>query len=115
MARHLNPLEKEFLVRQYKGNPNVKISDFCNVNCVSVTAFKKWLKLYDEFGIEGLAKGDKELQNLLPEGVERTEEAYRLEIMKRRIENERLKKNYMAQRGADGKMVYIPLKPKSSQ
>ncbi len=28
MGKHLNPLEKEFLIRQYKGSTQ-KMSDFC--------------------------------------------------------------------------------------
>ena len=27
MGKHLNPLEKEFLIKQYKGNPSVKLRD----------------------------------------------------------------------------------------
>ena len=29
MSKHLNPLEKEFLIRQYKSNYRIKMSDFC--------------------------------------------------------------------------------------
>ncbi len=29
MGKHLNTLEKEFLIRQYKSNPAVKLRDFC--------------------------------------------------------------------------------------
>ena len=94
MGKHLNPLEKEFLIRQYKSNPTVKLRDFCESVCVSDTAFKKWLKQYDECGIEGLARADAEIKEILPEGVDRTEEAYKKEILKLRIENERLKKLY---------------------
>ena len=42
MAKHLNPLEKEFLIRKFKGNSKVKLSDFCRANNVSETSFKKW-------------------------------------------------------------------------
>ena len=85
MGKHLNPLEKEFLIRQYKSNPTVKLRDFCESVCVSDTAFKKWLKQYDECGIEGLARADAEIKEILPEGVDRTEEAYKKEILKLRI------------------------------
>ena len=27
MGKHLNPLEKEFLVKKYKGNPTIKLSE----------------------------------------------------------------------------------------
>lgn len=92
MSKHLNPLEKEFLIRQYRSNPRIKMSDFCEANHVSTGAFQKWMKQYEEGGIEGLARADAEIKDVLPEGIDRTEEAYKREILKLRIENERLKK-----------------------
>lgn len=113
MAKHLNPLEKEFLIRKYRNNPSVKLSDFCTVNNVSATAFRKWLKQYEAEGLEGLARTDAEIREVLPDGIDRTEEAYKREIIRLRVENERLKKNYMARRRADGRMEYCRLKPKN--
>ena len=98
MAKHLNPLEKEFLIRQFKSNPRIKLSDFCQSNNVSEAAFRKWLKQYEE---------------VLPEGIDRTEEAYKREILKLRIENERLKKNYMIRTNEAGEQEYVRLKPKN--
>lgn len=92
MAKHLNPLEKEFLIRKYKENLRVKLPDFCRVNNVSDAAFRRWLKQYEEGGLEGLARADAKIQEILPEGFDRTEESYKREIMRLRIENERLKK-----------------------
>ena len=115
MGQHLNPLEKELLIRRYKGNPRIKINDFCMANDVSEAAFRKWLKLYEAEGIEGLARNDFEFKDVLPDGADKTMEGYKREIMKLRIENERLKKSYAVQRNADGVMEYIRLKPKSSQ
>ena len=45
---HLNPLEREVLIKRYKGNQTIKMQDFCTANNVSITAFKKWLKQYEE-------------------------------------------------------------------
>ena len=73
------------------------------------------MKQYDEGGLEGLARADAEIQNVLPEGVDRTEESYKREILKLRIENERLKKSYAVQTNADGEREYVRLKPKSSK
>lgn len=70
----------------------IKLSDFCTVNNISDSAFKKWIRQYDEGGLEGLARADAELKGVLPEGLNRTEEAYKREILRLRIENERLKK-----------------------
>lgn len=113
MAKHLNPLEKEFLIRTYRSNQTVKINDFCEKNNVSVGAFKKWLKQYEEGGLEGLARADAEIGDVLPEGIDRTEEAYKREILKLRIENERLKKNYTVRTNETGEQEYVRLKRKN--
>lgn len=115
MGKHLNPLEKEFLIKKYKGNLTVKLSDFCKANDISDTAMRKWIKQYDERGIEGLARADAEMPDILPEGIDRTEEAYKKEILKLRIENERLKKNYTVQTNEAGEQAYVRLKPKNSK
>ena len=113
MSKHLNPLEKEFLIRTFRSNQSVKVNDFCDKHGVSVSAFKKWLKQYEEGGLEGLARADAEIGAVLPEGIDRTEEAYKREILKLRIENERLKKNYTVRKNADGEQEYVRLKPKN--
>ena len=92
MARHLNPLEKVFLIRRYRSNQRTFIQDFCESNGITVTTLRKWMKQYDKSGLEGLAHSDAEIKEVLPEGVDRTEESYMWEILKLRIENERLKK-----------------------
>lgn len=89
MFKHLNPLEKEFLIRQYKSNYRIKMSDFCEANHISTGAFQKWIKQYDEGGLKGLARADSEIKDVLPEGIDRTEESYKREILKLRTENER--------------------------
>ena len=114
MGKHLNPLEKEFLIRQYKGGTQ-KISDFCEKVGVSTGAFQKWMKQYEEQGLDGLARADSEIKSVLPEGIDPTEEAYKREILKLRIENERLKKNYTVQMNEAGEQEYVRLKPKSSE
>ena len=113
MSKHLNPLEKEFLIRQYRSNPRIKLSDFCDANHVSDGAFKTWLKQYEEGGLEGLARADAEIRDVLPEGIDRTEEAYKREILKLRIENERLKKNYTVRTNEAGEQEYVRLRPKN--
>ena len=115
MGKHLNPLEKELLIRRFKGNPRIKINEFCLANDVSEAAFRKWLKQYEAEGIEGLARNDFEFKDALPTGADKSMEGYKREIMKLRIENEQIKKSYAVQRNADGEMEYIRLKPKSLQ
>lgn len=108
-------MEKEFLVKRFKSNPELKINDYCDTINVSVSAFKKWLKQYDEQGIEGLARADSTVPDILPDGIDRTEENYKREILKLRIENERLKKNYTVKIMPNGEQVYVPLKPKNTK
>lgn len=115
MGKHLNPLEKEFLVNQYKRNPNVSMNDFCIANGVTVQSMRKWSKQYEAGGIEGLARADSGFKDVLPDGANTSVEGYRREILRLRIENERLKKNYTTRVDADGKTEYIPLKTKSSK
>lgn len=115
MAKHLNPLEKEFLIRRYRSNPRIPIKDFCESNGITDNSLKKWMKQYDEGGLDGLVRADAEIQNVLPEGIDRTEESYKREILRLRIENERLKKSYAVQTNADGEREYVRLKPKSSK
>lgn len=115
MSKHLNPLEKEFLIRLYLSNQTIKLSDFCEKHYVSVGAFQKWLKQYNEYGLEGLARADAEIKSVLPDGIDRTEEAYKREILKLRIENERLKKNYTVQTNEAGEQEFVRLKPKNSK
>ena len=115
MSRHLNPLEKEFLIRRYRSNQRVTINGFCESNGITVPSLRKWMRQYDEGGLEGLARADAEIKEVLPEGVDRTEESYKREILRLRIENERLKKSYAVQENADGGREYVRLKPKSSR
>jgi len=115
MAKHLNPLEKEFLIHQFKRNPAIKLTDFCKAHQISDTAFRKWMNQYETGGLDGLARADAEIGSVLPEGMDPTEEAYKREILKLRIENERLKKNYTVQTNEAGEQEYVRLKAKNSK
>lgn len=114
MGKQLSPLEKEFLIKTYRAKIEVKLSDFCQMNDVSETSMRKWIKQYEAGGIEGLSRAG-EMGDVLPEGIDRTEENYKREILKLRIENERLKKNYTVQKTEDGQAVFIRLSPKNSK
>ena len=110
MGKQLSPLEKEFLIKTYRAKTEVKLSDFCQMNDVSETSMRKWIKQYEAGLSRAGAMGD-----VLPEGIDRTEENYKREILKLRIENERLKKNYTVQKTEDGQTVFIRLSPKNSK
>ena len=112
MGKQLSPLEKEFLIKTYRAKTEVKLSDFCQMNDVSETSMRKWIKQYEGGGIEGLSRAG-EMGDVLPEGVDHTEENYKREILKLRIENERLKKNYTVQKNENGQTVFIRLSPKN--
>ena len=114
MAKHLNPLEKEFLIRQYKTSRRTA-KDFCMMHNITEPSLKRWIKQYEEGGLEGLARADADIQSIVPEGFDRTEESYKREILKLRIENERLKKSYAVQMNSDGQMEYVRLKEKNSK
>ena len=64
-------------------------------------------------GLEAKKLNDKEIRDVLPEGIDRTEEAYKREILKLRIENERLKKNYTVRTNEAGEQEYVRLRPKN--
>ncbi len=115
MAKHKNPLEKELLIRMYLSDTSVKLSDFCRKQDISDSAFRNWLKQYEQGGLEALARADAEIKEILPDGLDRTEENYRREILKLRIENERLKKNYTVKTNEAGEQEYIHLRPKNTQ
>lgn len=87
----LNPLEKELLIRLYRKSPGVRIADFCRADNVSTAAFQTWLKRYDAKGLAGLCRS-KKTPSILPEGVAKTEENLRRELIRTRIELERLKR-----------------------
>lgn len=89
----LNPLEKEMLIRLYRRSPGTKMGDFCSANNISTGAFKSWIKKYDEGGLAALYR-TKKTPSLLPEGVDETEENLRRELIRTRLELERLKKGY---------------------
>lgn len=66
-------------------------------------------------GLMDLQELMQTIGSVLPEGVDPTEEAYRREILKLRIENERLKKNYIVRTNEDGEQEYVRLKAKNSK
>ena len=87
MAKQLNSLEKEFLIRKFKGSCLIKLCDFCRVNNISDASFRKCIRQCDEGGLEGFVRTVAEIKDVLPEDIYRTEEAYKREILRFRIEN----------------------------
>ena len=111
----LNPLEKEMLIRLYRRSPGVTIAEFCSANNVSTAAFKTWVKRYDEGGLAALYR-TRRTPTLLPEGVDETEENLRRELIRTRLELERLKKGYTRTLGPDGRPTgYVPVSGRSTR
>lgn len=111
----LNPLEKELLIKLYRRSPGVKISEFCAANNVSTAAFQTWLKRYDSDGLAGLYRS-KKTPSILPEGVKENEENLRRELIRTRIELERLKKGYTRIPNEDGTPgQFVPLFEKNAR
>lgn len=74
----------------------------------------EWIKQYDEGGLEGLARADKEIKDVLPEEIDRAEESYKREILKLGKKMNGLK-NDTVQTMDTGEQEYIRLKPKNSK
>ena len=70
---------------------------------------------YEAGGLEALARLDNTLPEVFPEGFVRSDENYKREILRLRIENERLKKNYALKKTPNGEQIFILLKEKSSK
>ena len=101
--KRLNPFEKEFLIRQFRENSDLKLPEFCRANGVTAQTFRKWMIQYDSAGIEGLSRGSN-YPDLIPGNVEPTLENYKKEILRLTIENERLKKNYAVRTMPNGQI-----------
>lgn len=111
----LNPLEKEVLIKLYRRNPDVKLADFRAANNVSTAAFSSRIKKHDADGLSGLYR-TKATPTILPEGIEENEENLRRDLIRTRIELERLKKGYAQIRDADGKPTgYVPVYDKTTR
>jgi len=111
--KRLNPFEKEFLTRQFRNNSDLKIADFCKSNDVTVQTFRKWMSQYDAAGIEGLTRGSS-YNDLLPKKLDPSVENLKKEILRLTIENERLKKNYVARTNPDGRIQMQHLEERNS-
>lgn len=114
MSKRLNPFEKELLIKLFRKSKDISKREFCRANNVTLQTFNKWIEQYDSAGIEGLAAGSR-LPDVLPEGINPTEEAYKKEILRLTLENELLKKNYAIRTTPDGKIQMQRLSPKNSK
>ena len=114
MKKHRNsPEERARLVTLFLDS-RMSVTAFCEKHGIARYTLYRWLKTYKEKGIDGLLGTPYgRSQKVAPEL--KTDDELRKEILRLRIENERLKKNYTVQETLDGKMEYVRLKPKSTK
>jgi len=99
------PEEKEKLILEYK-NSGIGINRFAYLHDIGKHTFWEWVKKYREFGIDGLkSKTGKNCPGRSKKPKNKTEQLER-EILKLRIENERLKKGYFV-KGDGAKKEYV--------
>ena len=87
---------------------------FCEKHGISSPTFYRWLNVYKKDGVYGL-DGKKNSQFNSVASDKKTETELRKEILRLRIENERLKKNYTVRKRPDGKTEYTRLKAKNTK
>ena len=116
VQQHAQPFrERAFDKALQEHNPGIRLSDFCRADNVSEAAFKTWLKKYDAEGLSGLCRS-KKTPSLLPDGVDETEESLRRELIRTRIELERLKRGHARIPRGDGTPgEFVPVSEKSTR
>ena len=110
---HYSPEDKLEIVQKYFDTGKTAI-EFANEYGICKATLLRWSKAYKEKGIEGLTKKKSKLTAAVAPELT-TDDELRKEILKLRIENERLKKNYIVQTTPDGQMEYIRLKAKNTK
>lgn len=117
MGMHLTPLEKEQLVRKYLAQADkTTMKAFCQENGIKPSPFSNWVHQFKEKGLDGLVTSrDAQVYQIeLPEGIDDATEYLKRELMKARIENERLKKSYTVETNENGERVFKHLKAKNT-
>ena len=99
------PEEKEKLILEYR-NSGIGINQFACQHGISKYLFWKWIKKYNEFGIEGLKSNTGKKSTGRPKSKLDQIEQLQNEILKLRIENERLKKGYFV-KGDGARKEYV--------
>ena len=93
---------------------NETVTVFCEKHGIPSATFYRWLSVYKKDGACGLDGKKNSKFNSIASDKE-TETELRKEILRLRIENERLKKNYTVRRRPDGKTEYTRLKAKNTR
>ena len=99
------PEEKERLILEYR-NSGIGINRFAVLHGISKHLFWKWINKYEEYGIEGLISNTGKKATGRPKAKLDQIEQLQNEILKLRIENERLKKGYYV-KGDGARKEYV--------
>ena len=105
--------DKLEIVRKYFDTEKTAV-EFAEEYGISKATLLRWSKTYKEKGVEGLTRKKSKLTDAVSPELT-TDDELRKEILKLRIENERLKKNYIVQKNPDGQMEYIRLRAKNTK
>ena len=99
------PEEKEMIIHEYldSGLGHRVIAKKYNIE---EKLFRKWIKKYNEFGIAGLKSNTGKKSTGRPKSKLNQIEQLQSEILKLRIENERLKKGYFV-KGDGARKEYV--------
>ena len=113
MKKHqYSPEERARLVTLFLDS-RMSVTVFCEKHGISRYTLYRWVKIYEEKGINGLLGAPfSRAQKISPDL--KTDAELRKEILRLRIENERLKKNYTVRTTPDGKTEYVRLKRKNT-
>ena len=99
------PEEKEKLIFEYR-NSGIGINRFAYLHDISRHLFWEWIKKYREQGIDGLKSNTGKKATGRPKAKLDQIEKLEQEILKLRIENERLKKGYFV-KGDGARKEYV--------
>lgn len=86
MAKHLDPLQKEYIVQLYKRSRDVKLKEFCRIQQVTEVSLKKWIALYEKEGLRALCRANSNGTGPYPPELDFPPEELRRENMRLRIE-----------------------------
>ena len=114
-----SPEEKEQLILEWRQD-NMPMNGFAKSRRIAMSPFKRWVYAYEKYGIEGLISktgkcGSGNPYAALHVKKELTEvERLRLELAKKEVECERLKKGYSV-KGVGRRKEYVIINKKNSK
>ncbi len=114
-----SPEEKERLVLEWR-QTNMPMNGFAKSRGIATTPFKRWVHKYEESGIEGLRSRTGRCGYGNPYAALHTKknltevERLRLELAKKEVECERLKKGYST-KGVGRRKEYVTISKKNSK